>query len=108
MVRRTIVVGIWVAFFQSASNSRANRGRNQEVSGECPFLAGEVAFAFVTNLQKEGDQKHLKTVSTPKHFLAYDLEEEAERVLALRNGTQWNDGRNIELKYAKSEFTRRQ
>ena len=59
---------------KSASNSRANRGRNQEVSGECPFLAGEVAFAFVTNLQKEGDQKHLKTVSTPKHFLAYDLE----------------------------------
>ena len=59
---------------KSASNSRANRGRNQEVSGECPFLAGEVAFAFVTNLQKEGDQNHLKTVSTPKHFLAYDLE----------------------------------
>lgn len=52
----------------------ARWGRNQEVSGEDPFLASEIAFAFVKNLQKEGDEKHLKAVATPKHFLAYDLE----------------------------------
>ena len=34
-----------------------------------PFLAAEVAYAFVKNMQKEGDEKHLKAVATPKHFL---------------------------------------
>lgn len=39
------------------------------MSGEDPFLAAEVAEVFVKNMQKEGDDKHLKTVATPKHFL---------------------------------------
>ena len=34
-----------------------------------PFLAAEVAYAFATNMQREGDEKHLKAVATPKHFL---------------------------------------
>ncbi|HUY94313.1 MAG TPA: glycoside hydrolase family 3 C-terminal domain-containing protein [Terracidiphilus sp.] len=42
-------------------------GRGQETYGEDPFLAGQMAVAFVTGMQGD-DPRRLKVVSTPKHF----------------------------------------
>ena len=42
-------------------------GRGQETYGEDPFLTGRMAVAFVSGMQGD-DPKHLKVVSTPKHF----------------------------------------
>ena len=42
-------------------------GRGQETYGEDPFLAGQLALAYVTGLQGN-DPKYLKTVATPKHY----------------------------------------
>ena len=47
--------------------------RDGEEIRKCPaktrFLAAEVACTFVKNMQREGEEKHLKAVATPKHFL---------------------------------------
>ncbi len=45
-------------------------GRGQETYGEDPFLTGRMAVAFVTGLQGN-DPKHLKLVSTVKHFAVH-------------------------------------
>jgi beta-glucosidase len=45
-------------------------GRGQETYGEDPFLTGRMAVAFVTGMQGN-DPKHLKLVSTPKHFAVH-------------------------------------
>ncbi len=48
-------------------------GRNEESYGEDPFLASRIAVAFVRGLQGD-DPDYLKTVSTPKHFIANNEE----------------------------------
>jgi beta-glucosidase len=45
-------------------------GRGQETYGEDPFLTGRMAVAFVSGMQGS-DPKHLKVVSTPKHFAVH-------------------------------------
>ncbi len=45
-------------------------GRGQETYGEDPFLTGRMAVAFVSGMQGD-DPKHLKVVSTPKHFAVH-------------------------------------
>jgi beta-glucosidase len=45
-------------------------GRGQETYGEDPFLTGRMAVAFVSAMQGN-DPKHLKVVSTPKHFAVH-------------------------------------
>ncbi|MDR0509537.1 MAG: glycoside hydrolase family 3 C-terminal domain-containing protein [Rikenellaceae bacterium] len=48
-------------------------GRTPETYGEDPYLASQIGIAFVQGLQ--GDDPHyLKTVSTPKHFIANNEE----------------------------------
>ncbi len=51
-------------------------GRNEESYGEDPYLLSRMAVAFVTGMQGN-DPYYLKTVSTPKHFIANN--EEARR-----------------------------
>ena len=51
-------------------------GRNEESYGEDPYLLSQMAVAFVTGMQGS-DPYYLKTVSTPKHFVANN--EEARR-----------------------------
>lgn len=46
-------------------------GRGQETYGEDPFLTGQFAISFVTGLQGP-DPRHLKTISTPKHYAVHD------------------------------------
>jgi beta-glucosidase len=48
-------------------------GRTQETYGEDPYLTSRIAVAFVRGLQGN-DPKFLKLVSTPKHFVANNLE----------------------------------
>ena len=48
-------------------------GRNEETYGEDPFLASRIAVAFVKGLQGD-DARYLRTVSTPKHFIANNEE----------------------------------
>ncbi len=45
-------------------------GRGQETYGEDPFLTGRMAVAFVTGMQGD-DPRHLRVVSTPKHFAVH-------------------------------------
>jgi beta-glucosidase len=45
-------------------------GRGQETYGEDPFLTGRMAVAFVSGMQGN-DPRHLKVVSTPKHFAVH-------------------------------------
>ena len=45
-------------------------GRGQETYGEDPFLTGRMGVAFVTGMQGS-DPKHLKLVSTPKHYAVH-------------------------------------
>ena len=45
-------------------------GRGQETYGEDPFLTGRMAVAFVSGMQGQ-DPKHLKLVSTPKHYAVH-------------------------------------
>jgi len=51
-------------------------GRNEESYSEDPYLLSRMAVSFVTGMQGN-DPYYLKTVSTPKHFLANN--EEARR-----------------------------
>ncbi|MBN2526918.1 MAG: glycoside hydrolase family 3 C-terminal domain-containing protein [Deltaproteobacteria bacterium] len=48
-------------------------GRNEETYGEDPFLASRMAVAFVKGMQGD-DPTYIKTVSTPKHFIANNEE----------------------------------
>jgi beta-glucosidase len=48
-------------------------GRNEESYGEDPYLASRTGVAFVTGMQGS-DPVYLKTVSTPKHFIANNTE----------------------------------
>lgn len=45
-------------------------GRGQETYGECPYLSSRMGVAFVKGLQGE-DERYLKTVATPKHFVVH-------------------------------------
>jgi beta-glucosidase len=45
-------------------------GRGMETYGEDPFLTGEMGVQFVKGLQGN-DKKYLKTIATPKHFVAH-------------------------------------
>ncbi len=48
-------------------------GRTPETYGEDPFLSGKLGVSFVRGLQGD-DPRYLKTVSTPKHFVANNEE----------------------------------
>jgi beta-glucosidase len=48
-------------------------GRNEESYGEDPYLVSRIGVAFVTGMQGD-DPVYLKTVSTPKHFIANNTE----------------------------------
>jgi len=48
-------------------------GRNEETYGEDPYLVSRIGVAFVTGMQGD-DPVYLKTVSTPKHFIANNTE----------------------------------
>ncbi len=45
-------------------------GRGMETYGEDPYLTGETGVQFVKGLQGT-DSKYLKTIATPKHFVAH-------------------------------------
>ncbi len=45
-------------------------GRGHETYGECPFLTGRMAVAFVRGLQGD-DPTYLKSVATPKHYAVH-------------------------------------
>ena len=49
-------------------------GRTPETYGEDPFLTSKIGLSFVKGLQGN-DEKYLKVVSTPKHFVANNEEE---------------------------------
>lgn len=49
-------------------------GRTPETYGEDPFLTSKIGVSFVKGLQGN-DEKYLKVVSTPKHFVANNQEE---------------------------------
>ena len=49
-------------------------GRNEESYSEDPYLLSKMAVAFVKGMQGD-DPYYLKTVSTPKHFIANNEEE---------------------------------
>ncbi|GAF02789.1 glycoside hydrolase family 3 protein [Saccharicrinis fermentans] len=49
-------------------------GRTPETYGEDPFLTSQIGVSFVKGLQGD-DEKYLKVVSTPKHFIANNEEE---------------------------------
>ena len=49
-------------------------GRGQEVPGEDPFLTAEYVAHYSRALQEGDDPRYLKTISSCKHFSAYDLE----------------------------------
>lgn len=49
-------------------------GRTPETYGEDPFLTSKIGLSFVKGLQGD-DDKYLKVVSTPKHFVANNEEE---------------------------------
>lgn len=49
-------------------------GRTPETYGEDPFLTSKIGVAFVEGLQGD-DDKYLKVVATPKHFIANNEEE---------------------------------
>lgn len=48
-------------------------GRTEETYGEDPYLVSRIGVAFVTGMQGD-DAVYLKTVSTPKHFIANNTE----------------------------------
>lgn len=45
-------------------------GRGQETYGEDPYLTSQFAIQYITGLQGD-DSKYLKTIASPKHFLAH-------------------------------------
>ncbi|WP_299320601.1 glycoside hydrolase family 3 protein [uncultured Maribacter sp.] len=49
-------------------------GRTPETYGEDPYLTSRIGISFVKGLQGD-DDKYLKVVSTPKHFVANNQEE---------------------------------
>lgn len=49
-------------------------GRTPETYGEDPFLTSRIGLSFVNGLQGD-DEKYLKVVATPKHFVANNEEE---------------------------------
>ncbi|MDE5417378.1 glycoside hydrolase family 3 C-terminal domain-containing protein [Labilibaculum sp. DW002] len=49
-------------------------GRTPETYGEDPFLTSKIGLSFVNGLQGD-DEKYLKVVATPKHFVANNEEE---------------------------------
>jgi beta-glucosidase len=49
-------------------------GRNEESYGEDPYLLSRMGVAFIKGMQGD-DPYYLKTVSTPKHFIANNEEE---------------------------------
>ena len=49
-------------------------GRTAETYGEDPYLTSKIAVQFIKGLQGD-DPNYLKVVSTPKHFVANNVEE---------------------------------
>lgn len=56
-------------------------GRINECYGEDPFLTGRIGVAFVTGLQGD-DPKHLKLVSTLKHYAVNNVEKDRQKLSA--------------------------
>ncbi|MFN3699514.1 MAG: glycoside hydrolase family 3 N-terminal domain-containing protein, partial [Dictyoglomus sp.] len=56
-------------------------GRTEEGYGEDPFLAGEMASAYIQGLQGD-DPIYLKTAMTPKHFFANNNEKDRDKFSA--------------------------
>jgi beta-glucosidase len=56
-------------------------GRINECYGEDPFLTGRIGVAFVTGLQGD-DSKHLKLVSTLKHYAVNNVEKDRQKLSA--------------------------
>lgn len=45
-------------------------GRAQELPGESPYLHSEYGVNYASGMQVGEDTRYIKTVSSPKHFLA--------------------------------------
>ena len=68
--------GAWLLSFWSPNVNMARDprwGRTPETYGEDPFLTGTIGVAFVKGLQGN-DPKYIKTVASPKHFVANNEE----------------------------------
>ena len=76
-VKRFHGLTIWSPTINMARDPRW--GRTQETYGEDPFLTGVIGKAFITGLQGD-DPNWLKTVSTVKHFVANNTENNRTRV----------------------------
>lgn len=58
-------------------------GRGHETYGECPWLTGTLAVAFITGLQGD-DERHLKLVATAKHWVVHSGPENARHTFDAR------------------------
>lgn len=56
-------------------------GRNEECYSEDPFLMSEMARMYVRGMQGN-DPKYVKTVTTVKHFVANNVEQDRERIFS--------------------------
>ncbi|MCC8102768.1 MAG: glycoside hydrolase family 3 C-terminal domain-containing protein [Clostridiales bacterium] len=59
-------MSFWAPTINIARDPR--NGRSDENFGEDPFLAGKMAASYIQGMQGD-DEKYLKAVSTPKHFM---------------------------------------
>lgn len=66
------MLSLWSPTINMARDPRW--GRTPETYGEDPFLTSRIGVSFVKGLQGD-DEKYLKVVSTPKHFIANNEEE---------------------------------
>ncbi len=71
-------------------------GRVEETYGEDPYLTGRIAEAFITGLQGDDEDGYYKTVSTAKHFLANNSEQNRH------NGSSNVDERDLREYYTKA------
>ncbi len=66
--------GLLTFFSPTINMARDPRwGRTGETYGEDPLLTSRIANAFITGMQGD-DEKYLKTICTPKHFVANNEE----------------------------------
>jgi beta-glucosidase-like glycosyl hydrolase len=58
------------------ASSEPRFGRNSELPGEDPYLAGEYAVQMVTGMQERDSAGHPRSIAYLKHFLAYRREQD--------------------------------